>query len=211
MASPPRLLGMFPLSVVLFPYTGVPLQVFEPRYLELLSDCLEEEGTFGVVLISRGSEVGGGDHRVDIGTEVRVANLEPMPEGRFALLAEGLGRVQVTEWLEDDPYPRAMVVDLPGPAFTGPSEVLTRAESSVRRLRSLLSEMGQVPAIPHDLDFGTTPEQIAWRLCASSPLNLMDSQRLLAIDDPGERLDELVGLCDAMAVDVTAMLADGVD
>jgi Lon protease-like protein len=71
--------------------------------------------------------------------------------------------------------------------------------------------MGQVPAIPHDLDFGTTPEQIAWRLCASSPLNLMDSQRLLAIDDPDARLEELVGLCDAMAVDVTAMLADGVE
>jgi Lon protease-like protein len=202
---------MFPLSVVLYPYTGIPLQVFEPRYLELLSVCLEEEQPFGVVLISRGSEVGGGDRRVDIGTVVRVADLTPLPDARFALMAESTGRLRVTEWLEDDPYPQAIVEDLPGQPFTGEPVALTRAESSVRRLRSLLSELGRVPAIPHDLDFGSTPDEIVWRLCASAPLNPLDGQRLLAIDDPGERLDELVGLCDAMAGDVTAMLADGVD
>ncbi len=200
---------MFPLSVVLYPHTGVPLQVFEPRYLELLSDCLEDESPFGVVLISRGSEVGGGDRRVDVGTVVRVADVMPLPEARFALTAEGVGRLRVTEWLEDDPYPQAMVEDLPDRPFTGEPGALAAAERSVRRLRSLLSELGRVPAVPHDLDFGPTAEEVVWRLCASAPLNPLDAQRLLAVDDPSARLDELVGRCDAMAVDVTAMLADG--
>ena len=210
MAATPTL-GMFPLSTVLFPGAGLPLHVFEPRYRALMADCLDRDGEFGVVLIARGSEVGGGDRRVDIGTVVRVADLTPLPDARFALMAESTGRLRVTEWLEDDPYPQAIVEDLPGQPFTGEPVALTRAESSVRRLRSLLSELGRVPAIPHDLDFGSTPDEIVWRLCASAPLNPLDGQRLLAIDDPGERLDELVGLCDAMAVDVTAMLADGVD
>jgi Lon protease-like protein len=202
---------MFPLSVVLYPGTGIPLRVFEPRYLQLLGDCLEEEQPFGVVLISRGSEVGGGDRRVDIGTVVRMTGLTPLPEAQFALVAEGTARLSVTEWLEDDPYPRALVEELPERPFTAGAEALARAEGSVRRLRSLLSELGRVPAVPHDFHFGDTPVEIVWRLCASAPLNALDGQRLLAVDDPGERLDELIGLCDALSVDVTAMLADGAD
>ena len=54
---------MFPLSAVLFPYATMPLHVFEPRYRALMHDCLAGDRRFGVVLIERGSEVGGGDQR----------------------------------------------------------------------------------------------------------------------------------------------------
>ncbi|HEX4162859.1 MAG TPA: LON peptidase substrate-binding domain-containing protein, partial [Acidimicrobiales bacterium] len=56
-------LPMFPLSAVLFPQATMPLHVFEPRYRQLMHDCLEGDPRFGVVLIERGSEVGGGDQR----------------------------------------------------------------------------------------------------------------------------------------------------
>ncbi len=56
-------LPMFPLSAVLFPYASMPLHVFEPRYRALMRDCLAGDPRFGVVLIERGSEVGGGDQR----------------------------------------------------------------------------------------------------------------------------------------------------
>ena len=61
-------LPMLPLSAVLFPHTAMPLHVFEPRYRELMRDCLEGDRRFGVVLIERGSEVGGGDTRARLGT-----------------------------------------------------------------------------------------------------------------------------------------------
>jgi uncharacterized protein len=208
MTATPRRLGMFPLSVVMFPHTGIPLQVFEPRYLQLLSDCLDGEREFGVVLISRGSEVGGGDHRTDVGTLVRIAEVTPLPDQRFALVAEGVCRLRVVEWLDDDPYPQALVEELPPDAPAAP-DALAGAEGSVRRLRSLLSELGRVPALPHDIDFGTTTDEQAWRLCASAPLTPLDSQELLATDDPAARVQLLRERCDALATDVTAMLADG--
>ena len=58
-----RRLPMFPLGTVLFPYAVLPLHVFEPRYRALTEHCLAGDGCFGVVLIERGSEVGGGDTR----------------------------------------------------------------------------------------------------------------------------------------------------
>jgi Lon protease-like protein len=202
---------MFPLSVVFYPHTGIPLQVFEPRYIELLTDCLEGARQFGVVLISRGPEVGGGDHRVDVGTVVDIVDVRPMEDHRFAVVGRGIGRLRVVEWLDEDPYPLALVEDLPPDLSLGIHQALTAAETSVRRLRSLLSELGRVPALPHDLDFGTTTDEIAWRLCASAPLNAMDAQALLTVDDPLARVERLVELSDAMALDVTAMQAGGVE
>src|ERR1019366_3591141 len=59
---------MFPLSMVLFPGAPLPLRVFEERYQQLVKDTVDRGRAFGVVLISRGSEVGGGDQRLSIGT-----------------------------------------------------------------------------------------------------------------------------------------------
>ena len=111
-----------------------------------------------MVLISRGSEVGGGDHRTDVGTVVRIAQVTPRGDQRFALVAEGVRRLRVVEWLEDDPYPQALIEELP-PDAEAPDGVLAGAEASVRRLRSLLSELGRVPALPHDIDFGATTDE----------------------------------------------------
>ena len=63
---------MFPLGAILFPYNVLPLRVFEPRYRMLTHDCLEGNKEFGVVLIERGFEVGGGDDRFGLGTVARI-------------------------------------------------------------------------------------------------------------------------------------------
>jgi uncharacterized protein len=207
---------MFPLSTVLFPGALLPLHVFEPRYRCLVADCLEGEKEFGVVLISRGSEVGGGDQRVDLGTLARITRLAPLEDGRILVTAQGAHRVAVEEWLADDPYPRARINDVEDEA--APDEESLRATaagalSAVRRLRSLLSELGDIPALPHDvgLDLAGDGEgaSLAWQLCALAPLNLIDRQRLLGCPDPIGRLALLHELSAAMADDVTALLAGG--
>ncbi|HEX4244797.1 MAG TPA: LON peptidase substrate-binding domain-containing protein [Acidimicrobiales bacterium] len=202
-------LGMFPLSTVLFPGGQLPLHVFEPRYLTLTADCLGQEGEFGVVMISRGSETGGGDERVDTGTVARIDRGSQLPDNRLFLEVSGVRRVRVREWLPDDPYPQAMVDEIVDAPFDGDGDGLVAAERSVRRVRSLLSEMGEVPALPHDLELGDEPEETAWRLCALAPLNLMDRQHLLETDDPDLRMQSLTELCDAMAADVTGLLSGG--
>src|SRR6266446_5995251 len=120
-----RALPMFPLGNVLFPHAQLPLHVFEPRYRALAETCLAGDGEFGVVLIERGSEVGGGDSRFDIGTRARIVEARELPDGRWVLAIVGIGRVRVTSWLPDDPYPLAHVVDL--------ADEPTGATSSARR------------------------------------------------------------------------------
>lgn len=93
-----RQLPMFPLSAVLLPGDLLPLHVFEPRYRAMVADCLEHEPhEFGVVLIARGSEVGGGDVRTDIGTVAQLEALSRSHDGRYALLARGTSRLRVEE------------------------------------------------------------------------------------------------------------------
>ena len=75
---------MFPLGTVLFPHAPLPLHIFEPRYRALVQECIDGDGEFGVVLIERGFEVGGGDTRFGTGrTGSRVnmhrALLRPRP------------------------------------------------------------------------------------------------------------------------------------
>ena len=76
---------MFPLSTVVFPDAELPLHVFEPRYRQLVADVLETTREFGTVLITAGSEVGGGDRRAEIGTLVRVEMAMPLEDGRWLL------------------------------------------------------------------------------------------------------------------------------
>ena len=201
-------LGMFPLGTVLFPGAGLPLHVFEERYRSLMAHCLDGDGEFGVVLISRGSEVGGGDERLDSGTIARIANVAELGDGRLLVVATGVRRIRVEEWLPDLPYPRAVVADLPDPPEASDAgDVLASAESSLRRLRSLLSELGDVPPLPHTLHIIGDPEGIGWQLCDMAPLTALDLQRLLEAEGLHSRMLLLEALCDAMAGDVVGLLS----
>ena len=80
---------MFPLSAVLFPHASMPLHVFEPRYRALMRDCLAGDARFGIVLIERGSEVGGGDERSALGTRGVITEAVELPDGRWVLEIEG--------------------------------------------------------------------------------------------------------------------------
>src|SRR3954468_16235525 len=105
---------LFPLGSVLLPGAVLPLHVFEPRYRALVADCLAaDEHEFGVVLIDRGHEVGGGDVRRVAGTVARMIQVAQLDGGRFAAAGGGPGRRRVERGLREEPYPRADVVDWP--------------------------------------------------------------------------------------------------
>jgi len=90
-------MAMFPLQSALLPGEDLPLQIFEPRYTQLVRDCLrDKEPRFGVVLISQGREVGGGDVRCDVGTVAEIAEcVEIEGSGRFILSCRGADRIKV--------------------------------------------------------------------------------------------------------------------
>jgi Lon protease-like protein len=200
---------MFPLSTVLFPHALLPLHVFELRYRRLMADCLADDGSFGVVLIARGPEVGGGDQREDVGTVARVDRCTELDDGRMMVMARGVSRIAVDRWLDESEYPRASVRDLPLEAGAGDGPAVAAAEVAVRRLRSLLSELGEVPALPHDLWLGDRDRDAGWRLCELAPLALIDRQRLLTSAGVTDQMELLCELSTAMAEDVVSLLAGG--
>jgi Lon protease-like protein len=194
---------MFPLGTVLFPHAVLPLHIFEPRYRVLMHDCLRGEPIFGVVLIERGSEVGGGDSRFPTGTAARIERAAELPDGRWVLEAVGTRRFDVLEWLPDDPYPRASIQwreeEEKG---RGHSEIVDEAERAVRQALALKAELDE-PAVPATVEFDPDPQVRGWQLAAVAPLGPVDRQHLLSLDDPGARLAALARL----AQEETAVLA----
>ena len=192
MTGATRELAMFPLGSVLFPGLPLQLRVFEPRYVAMLSTVLREtDHEFGVVLIERGSEVGGGDIRFAVGTVARIVSLREA-EGSILLLANGAARFEVVRWLQDDPYPRAEVRELPGVEFTdATSAQLAEAEAVVRATISRASEFVDL-AWPADVELSHDPAERIWQVAGIAPLNPMDQYALLRSRTASELLARLV-------------------
>jgi len=199
---------MFPLGAVLFPGVGIPLHVFEPRYRALMRHCLDGDRRFGVVLIERGSEVGGGDVRFDVGTCARIVEADELPDGRWVLVAVGAERLRIARWLPDDPYPRAEVQFLED-ASPSPSanERRHEVERLLRRALAMQAELGE-PAAPATVEFDADVVLASYQMAAVAPLGPMDRQRLLERDDVEQRLATLAGDLTEV-IDVLAKRASG--
>ena len=181
---------MFPLGTVLLPFAHLPLHIFEPRYRALVKDCLAGDGEFGVVLIERGQEVGGGDVRFGVGTLARIVQTAELPDGRWLLDAVGTERFRVTEWLPDDPYPLAMVEALdeaPVIADSEAEERRTKVERLLRQVLALQVELGMpAPSAVRTLD--ENPAVAAFEAALLSPIGPMDAQKVLEASSTTERL-----------------------
>jgi uncharacterized protein len=173
-------LAMFPLNSVLFPYMPLRLRVFEERYLIMLAELLRsEEARFGVVLIERGREVGGGEQCFSVGTIAEVTQLGAQ-EGFVGLVAHGSRRFEVTEWLEDAPHPRADVREIAELEWdNGLWQLRERTEQLVRRTLAVASEFAE-NVWPSDIELSDNPVAAAWQLAAISPLNALDQLALLS-------------------------------
>jgi Lon protease-like protein len=190
-------LPMFPLGTALVPHQLLPLQVFEPRYRALVQDCLAGDARFGVVLIERGSEVGGGDVRFDVGTVARILESGQLPDGRIALVTAGETRLRVREWLADDPYPQADVELLDDPP-AGASELAARGPlaAAFTRVVDVARELGA--EVPDDLGIADDPLRAAWEATAMAPIGPLDVVAILREDDPIARMERVtVALADA--------------
>jgi uncharacterized protein len=187
-------LPMFPLGTVLVPAMVLPLHVFEPRYRALVRDVLEREPEFGVVLIERGSEVGGGDTRTDVGTVARVVDAAELPDGRWALATVGTRRMRVARWLDDDPYPRALVEDWPDPRpVTATIDTVQAVAGLLRRTLGRRAELGDaVP--PATAELSDDVVLASYQVTALAPIGPADRQRLLAAPTPEDRLGDLLSL-----------------
>jgi uncharacterized protein len=182
---------MFPLGTVLFPGVALPLHVFEQRYRQLARDCLAGDRELGIVLIERGSEVGGDDVRTGHGTLARIARAAELPDGRWFLLVSGEQRIEVLSWLEDDPYPRARVRQrTDGGPGDGLADLVDEVTVLLRRALALASELGE-STVPATLELSDEPVAAGYQAAAAAPIGPLDKHGLLALDDPDERTAQL--------------------
>lgn len=171
---------MFPLGTVLFPTMMLPLHIFEPRYLQMIRECEATGEPFGVVLIERGFEVGGGDQRFSTGTMASILESADLEGDRRVLVAVGTERFAIQEWLEEAPYPRARVVPL-GRAQGDFEPAIDVLDGLLRRMLALVSESGiDVGDLGYELS--DDPVVALDQLCALAPLATLDRQQLLEVE-----------------------------
>ncbi len=200
---------MFPLGTVLFPSMYLPLHVFEPRYREMTRACLAGSREFGVVLIERGSEVGGRDVRTEVGTVASIVEAAEMPDGRWALATVGTRRIKVRSWLDDDPYPRADVDDWPDP--DDPAALAAdHAEvvATLRRVLALKAELAEA-APAATIELAADPILGSYQAAAVAPFGPADQHALLSCVDARSRLERLRALLDEEETFLRARIAGG--
>jgi len=189
---------MFPLGSVLFPGGLLPLRVFEPRYRVLVERCLESDSVFGVALIERGFEVGGGDERSMVGTLAQILECVEVDEGQYALVAQGGQRVKIARWRDDDPHPWAEVEPWPDEGLEGIEHGAGALDESLTRVAEMLSRCFdsaavrlQRPDLVGGPELPDDPLEASWLASDAAPLSAHDRQRLLATPGVHRRLDLL--------------------
>ena len=203
-------LPMFPLEVALFPDDDLPLRIFEPRYSQLVADCLAAaDPVFGVVLIAAGREVGGGDDRYDVGALARIVEHHALGGGKYTLRCRMSERIRVQQWLPDAPYPRALVHSWPDePGEPVSNESIEQIEDRVMALLERLAAARDVELPPRDMLFAgvalaDTPGERLYALASRVAMGQADRYAVLAAASPDARLRAL-----SEAIDTVAAMLD---
>ena len=205
---------MFPLQTAQLPGDTLPLRIFEPRYVRLVRDCLAaDEPAFGVVQISRGWEVGGGDVRSDVGALAHIVEWAEIAEGSYELIATVGDRIRVTQWLPDDPYPRAVIE--PWPDESGPPVGPEQIGGVVDRILALYERVAQARglrlrpgAMGVDPDTADDPARHLYALAAKVPMGQADRYAVLAAPTLAERVSVLNDAVETVTAMVEFQLAD---
>ena len=209
-------MAMFPLQSALLPDEDLPLQIFEPRYAAMVRDCIhEDDPRFGVVLISQGREVGGGEVRCDVGTVARITEcVDVAGSGRFILRCRTGERIRVCEWLPDGPYPRAVVQawpDDPGePVSLGDLEEL---EDRVMALFERIAAVRDFPLPEREVLLGpgadlADPGERLYALASRVPIGPADRYSVLAAPTAAERLAALSEAVDSVTAVIEFQLSE---
>ena len=172
------LLPLFPLELVLFPETPLPLHIFEPRYKEMIGECLAQKIPFGVV---RAVEKG----LAEVGCTAEILEVtKRYDDGRLDILTEGRRRFEVEQIDQDRTFLRATVhyfEDAPGAA--APREIARAAELQ----KELLALAGDTETAVE-----TDHPQLSFQLAAAMPLDLDFKQTLLGMRSEPERLNSVI-------------------
>ena len=188
-----RLLPLFPLPLVLFPGVLLPLHIFEPRYREMLADCLAADRRFGIVYV--GEDDADGPERGAVGCIAVIQSNDALPDGRSNILVAGGDRFAIARLVAGvRPYLLGEVVvygdieEPPEPLGSLARQMRETFERVGRAARALADDRDPLPALPDD------PAALSFTIASLIDLDPAGRQRLLASRSPLGRLRELDAL-----------------
>jgi Lon protease-like protein len=177
-------IGLFPLGIVLLPSEHVPLHIFEPRYRELIGECMELEREFGLIYADS-------DGVREVGTRARVIDvLEEFEDGRLNVVVEGGARFRVERLTRGRTFLTAVVSPAPDGFGRVDPDIAARATEAFRALAVLAG------VEPEEID--ETASQLSFELAAQVELPTEAKQQLLELDEEQPRLELVIGLLDAV-------------
>ena len=185
---------IFPLHTVLFPYGTLPLRIFEPRYLEMVSACMKTEQGFGICLIRNGSEVGEAAQTYETGTLSEITYFNQQSDGLLGITASGKQRFHIiaTE-IKPNQLTVAEVELIPNEA---PTPIPSQYKSAVDMLKRIFENLGY-PFAKIEKHY----DDASWvgsRLAEFLPISLEQKQYLLQLNDPLKRLDRVWSLLESL-------------
>ena len=170
------LLPLFPLEIVVFPGAPLPLHIFEPRYKEMIGECLEHDQPFGMVR-AKESAISA------IGCSASIVTvIKKYEDGRLDIAAEGERRFEVIQVNQERSFLQAEV------AFfeDEPSTVSKNTADAVIKLHEqLFAVLGQTVEVERDADF------LSFHLAQDLPVDLDFKQTLLEMESEAERIETL--------------------
>lgn len=178
---------LFPLNTVLFPGGPLPLRIFEPRYLDMVSHCMKTDSAFGVCLIQNGAEVGTAASPHRIGTLAKIIDWNKLPEGLLGIMALGGDRFRINDTeVGNNRLLKGTVTLLPEPV---PEQFPPELEILPRILEQIIPEAGPLyDSIQRNYE---DTNWVGYRLAEILPLDPIVRQELLEKEDSLDRLREI--------------------
>jgi Lon protease-like protein len=188
-------LPLFPLHPVLFPGGRLPLQIFEPRYLDMVVRCMRHGTRFGVVLIRSGSDArlnreARQPEIFDVGTEAEIVDFNQLVNGQLGIVIRGARKFRVHAVREQPDHLLAGTVEML------PDEPYLPVGEEFQELVDILHELAQHPMVRKlglEVAFDDA-RSVGWRLAELLPIEPEIKQSLLKLQWPRERLRELARL-----------------
>jgi Lon protease-like protein len=186
-----NLLPLFPLDLVLLPGAPLPLHIFEPRYKEMISECLEQKKPFGIVRASEEGVAG-------IGCTAEIVSVtKKYDDGRMDILTRGVDRFEVLEVNEERAFLRAEISLLQDEDGDGDDDASRLEQSLVELAVRLHAEIVKLAGAELS-EPDETATNLSFLLAGSLPLDLDFKQNLLATLSERKRLEAVVGYLQAV-------------
>lgn len=193
---------LFPLHAVLLPYQAIPLHVFEDRYRRMIRRCIEEDRSFGVVLIREGDEVG--DPEVTpymVGTSARILEHSTLPDGGLHLTALGERRFRIRKLEQSDGHLVGFVEPIVELEWDETPEHETLIERAKDAFGLQISALFGHKNVNLKINYTDDPVALSFAMAGCIHLSLLEKQHLLEITDTAERMREIIPLLEIQAVE----------